>query len=950
MTIELLYTSAAQGLKQGSRGFCTVVCTAGLPINLAQRLESLSGYRHLYQPGDQRADDNPVCHSHIRLAVGGKTLSILSRVGAYGVDYSQRTNKIAHHVVFDGAVPACGPAAVLSQAGIMRTDWDGECKTLQNGPHVPPLALQPAPCHEWQRITGDAGWAGVVANAWLQPAGKPVWIVFSESQSASLLDLMQEATAILPESRRWQATFSTYCTNLPPDVECRVRCVIAGSDEARMSIARGTVLDLTKPMGLALDNDACESARNGCSVVSVQKHASQKETYLTEFNHEDSSTGTTGSDQSEYRLKRELPGNSPPAINQRKLKRVEDARVINPKSHLPIKILVSTVVAGLMMVLATIGIATFFYFKSPKPLAVVENHLTNTHETTVEQTPDAVPDPDPLEEDNRRQAPEAAKPPTRKITLLKDSHSETSFEWRESAGTVDELFLADIDIAELPNLDWTKIAFHSEEQTLPNKFIARDGKLFLKSKELAQLRSKKYAISIDYNDGDIQSEPFEFQLNFINDADPDIELLIGDIKSSESGTNFQKSDFAAGTVLIANVTREDRDEVPGNRKWSWYRRISGSNGNDGWQLIVGATEQTYKVQLESDTGHEIQSWLEYDSNNPESATNAWITKVESKSVQILKPTNVTILIPQFGVQSINDLIVSASFHLPQFSKNAGKTKMVYNYLAPSGVKMLINAKSDTNIQLKSLVPEGEIAKLTQETQNFLNATREFAIAIGNFKTNIRVAKSKSKDNKHLLTIEKLLFKSDSKDPMDLIFGYLANREKAAQLIDDTLKLYQLLNVETEKLNKEQEGELAELMKRYIDTESGYPLFNNHSLFKDLSRDDRILSVIIFKLFWDGHLPVKDVALIRVANLPNFLNSWNGQTGLSYFWREIKTVSFVSHRDQFTQHQFGTSANGRIVSTEMRSEEMGPNTKPFLDFPIWLDVKIKLRPELLEKTP
>ena len=178
MTIELLYTSAAQGLKQGSRGFCTVVCTAGLPINLAQRLEALSGYRHLYQPGDQRADDNPICHSHIRLAVGGKTLSVLSRVGAYGVDYSQRTNKIAHHVVFDGPVPECGPAAVLAQSGIMRTNWDGECKTLQSGPEVSSIAVQPAPCKEWMRITGDAGWAGVVANAWLQPTGKPVWIVF----------------------------------------------------------------------------------------------------------------------------------------------------------------------------------------------------------------------------------------------------------------------------------------------------------------------------------------------------------------------------------------------------------------------------------------------------------------------------------------------------------------------------------------------------------------------------------------------------------------------------------------------------------------------------------------------------------------------------------------------------------------------------------------------------
>ena len=268
MTIELLYTSAAQGLKQGSRGFCTVVCTAGLPINLAQRLEALSGYRHLYQPGDQRAEENPICHSHIRLTVGGKSISILSRVGAYGVDYSQRTNKIAHHVVFDGPVPSGGPAAILLQPGVMRSNWDGECKTLATGPNVPPTSLQPAPCDEWQRITGDAGWAGVVANAWMQPTGKPVWIVFSELQSASLLELMREAIAILPESRRWQATFSTYCTNLPPDVECRVRCVIAGSDEARMSIARGTVLDLTKPLGFAMESSAADAARFGFTIGS----------------------------------------------------------------------------------------------------------------------------------------------------------------------------------------------------------------------------------------------------------------------------------------------------------------------------------------------------------------------------------------------------------------------------------------------------------------------------------------------------------------------------------------------------------------------------------------------------------------------------------------------------------------------------------------------------------
>lgn len=125
-------------------------------------------------------------------------------------------------------------------------------------------------------MTGDAGWAGVIANAWLQPPGKPVWIIFSESQSSSLLSMMVEATALLPENRRWQATFSTYCTNLPPDVDCRVRCVVSGSEEARMAIARGLVVDLTKPMPQAVDSPATQSARTGHTIgVESSKTSSQ---------------------------------------------------------------------------------------------------------------------------------------------------------------------------------------------------------------------------------------------------------------------------------------------------------------------------------------------------------------------------------------------------------------------------------------------------------------------------------------------------------------------------------------------------------------------------------------------------------------------------------------------------------------------------------------------------
>ena len=243
MSSELLYTSAAKGLRQGSRGFCTVISSTGMPSNLASKLESLSGYRQMFPPESPDAARNPVAYSHLTFSLGGQTTSVLSRVAAYGTDYSGRTNKLAHHVVPDRSeLSTAGPAWALQQPGVMRTSWDGECKSTATGPVIPTSQLSPSICHTWQTLAGDAGWAGVLANAWAQHQSKPVWIVFSLDQQASLLPLLVEATAVLPESQRWAATFSTYATQLPPDVTCSVRCVVEGTQDARMATARGTVI------------------------------------------------------------------------------------------------------------------------------------------------------------------------------------------------------------------------------------------------------------------------------------------------------------------------------------------------------------------------------------------------------------------------------------------------------------------------------------------------------------------------------------------------------------------------------------------------------------------------------------------------------------------------------------------------------------------------------------
>lgn len=262
MSIELLYTSAPKGLKRGSRGFCTVLSTMRTPINLTSRLEALSGYRQIYPPESPQASLNPVAYSHLRIVVAGQTHSVLSRVAAYGSDYTGRTNKIAHHVVPGvDEYGIAGPAWVMMQPSVMRTIWSGQCETPERGPIIPKGDQQSGACGLWQRVAGDAGWGGVIADAFLQQHAAPTWIIYRADQQSFILPLLNEAIALLPLEKRWEATFSTYATNIPPNVDCKVRCTVEGTEEARFALVKPGVIDLTKPLPPAAENLLTQQAR-----------------------------------------------------------------------------------------------------------------------------------------------------------------------------------------------------------------------------------------------------------------------------------------------------------------------------------------------------------------------------------------------------------------------------------------------------------------------------------------------------------------------------------------------------------------------------------------------------------------------------------------------------------------------------------------------------------------
>jgi hypothetical protein len=260
MSHELFYTSAPRGLRRGSNGYCTVAATRGLPPLLGQQLERLSDYR----PPADGPDASPVVLSHLRVNVPGKTYSVLSRICPAGVDHTHRAIFFAHHVALEPAeLPPAGPAWLLGQPGFLQTRWDGQVRELPSGRQPPRGLSPPAVCRAWQKAAGDAGWAGVLAEGFLDHPDRVVYLLYPPSVEP--LPLLVEALALLPSDQRWRVTFSTVCLAAPQDAACAWRFLPRETAEARK--VRGSpgalVLDLGAPLGPAQGGALAATARTG---------------------------------------------------------------------------------------------------------------------------------------------------------------------------------------------------------------------------------------------------------------------------------------------------------------------------------------------------------------------------------------------------------------------------------------------------------------------------------------------------------------------------------------------------------------------------------------------------------------------------------------------------------------------------------------------------------------
>lgn len=199
MPLQLIFTSASRGLVAGRSGYCTVARHRSIPDRLAQLLESL---------GTPHQNPQGATYTFRIIEASNTHWFVLSRFVARGLDYSQRDNRLAHHLIFTAEETSVlpPPAAIAFRWNGWLTEWTKEPSWLAEDSR--PLALNEAtplrPASAWREFSGTGAKA-----AWLVNEVGPATLCLTQPpEEKVLLRLLAESAALLGNSA-WYATFTT---------------------------------------------------------------------------------------------------------------------------------------------------------------------------------------------------------------------------------------------------------------------------------------------------------------------------------------------------------------------------------------------------------------------------------------------------------------------------------------------------------------------------------------------------------------------------------------------------------------------------------------------------------------------------------------------------------------------------------------------------------------------
>ncbi|HEY3863834.1 MAG TPA: hypothetical protein VGO59_18310 [Verrucomicrobiae bacterium] len=216
MAWQLIYTSAPRGLLSGQSGFCTVARNSDLREALVPRLEQISSYHYLRVAEAATAGRNPVISAFRVLDLRGAKYYVLTRIQPCGLDFTARTNHLAHHLIFQAEELARlpSPASILRRWPGWLASWQGEPRLLGevDAASLAAAGKNSLPAQTWAALTGDAGRAAGLLESecvrgcyLLSPAGSEEQVLQMYCETLQLLNLNGQFPL-----RPWRHTFTSF--------------------------------------------------------------------------------------------------------------------------------------------------------------------------------------------------------------------------------------------------------------------------------------------------------------------------------------------------------------------------------------------------------------------------------------------------------------------------------------------------------------------------------------------------------------------------------------------------------------------------------------------------------------------------------------------------------------------------------------------------------------------
>jgi hypothetical protein len=265
MPQQLIYTSAPRGVIAGRSGHCTVARSAAMRDALMLQLEKLSYYQHLSLTGGQ---DRPIYCCRI-LDLRGSRYHVLTRIQDAGLDFTGRTNFLAHHLVFEPEeIRQYASPPIIFQAwpGWVGA-WNQDPELLENEDWSSLASLSgiSMPAVNWQQLTGDA------ANGFgLLEARAGIAFRVDDLADEQVLALLAESLELLElrdprhdfRATAWQYTFTTSMQEQDNPADFRWRCLHSDNPAANRFAGPDTRA-LSEVRVLRVTNEEALLARGG---------------------------------------------------------------------------------------------------------------------------------------------------------------------------------------------------------------------------------------------------------------------------------------------------------------------------------------------------------------------------------------------------------------------------------------------------------------------------------------------------------------------------------------------------------------------------------------------------------------------------------------------------------------------------------------------------------------